>query len=148
MNYEDMKDKETPIRRKRGRPKKVVEDEKNEEDVELKEGYKAMEEEHKQFAKLSAKAAAEVVPDWQRDIDEAIIEEKVEVKIPEVKKVVDNREKICRYYGTWIGLPGYLQLPGVGRIFPGREIELSEKLAQALKKSPKNWRIRTSYEYK
>lgn len=31
----------------------------------LEEGYKAMAEEHKQFAKLSAKAAAEVVPDWK-----------------------------------------------------------------------------------
>jgi len=31
----------------------------------LEEGYKVMAEEHKQFAKLSAKAAAEVVPDWK-----------------------------------------------------------------------------------
>ncbi|MQY61420.1 hypothetical protein GH153_06255 [bacterium] len=31
----------------------------------LEEGYKAMAEEHKRFAKLSAKAAAEVVPDWK-----------------------------------------------------------------------------------
>ena len=31
----------------------------------LEEGYKAMAEEHKQFAKLSAEAAAEVVPNWK-----------------------------------------------------------------------------------
>ena len=31
----------------------------------LEEGYKAMAEEHKQFAKLGAKAAAEVVPTWK-----------------------------------------------------------------------------------
>ncbi len=34
-------------------------------EIELAEGYKAMAEEHKQFAKLSAKAAAGVVPDWK-----------------------------------------------------------------------------------
>ncbi len=32
---------------------------------ELEEGYKAMAEEHKQFAKRSAKAAAEIVPPWK-----------------------------------------------------------------------------------
>lgn len=32
----------------------------------LEEGYKVMAEEHKQFAKLSAKAAAEVVPTWKK----------------------------------------------------------------------------------
>ena len=31
----------------------------------MEEGYKAMAEEHKQFAKLSAKAASEVVPAWE-----------------------------------------------------------------------------------
>ncbi len=31
----------------------------------LEEGYKVMAEEHKQFAKLSAKTAAEAVPDWK-----------------------------------------------------------------------------------
>lgn len=31
----------------------------------MEEGYRAMAEEHKQFAKLSAKAAAEVVPAWK-----------------------------------------------------------------------------------
>jgi len=31
----------------------------------MEEGYKAMAEEHKQFAKLSAKAAAEAVPAWK-----------------------------------------------------------------------------------
>lgn len=31
----------------------------------LEEGYKVMAEEHKQFAKLSAKAGAEVVPPWK-----------------------------------------------------------------------------------
>ena len=31
----------------------------------MEEGYKAMAEEHKQFAKLSAKAASEVVPAWK-----------------------------------------------------------------------------------
>jgi len=30
----------------------------------MEEGYKAMAEEHKQFAKLSAKAASEVIPAW------------------------------------------------------------------------------------
>ena len=94
-------------------------------------------------------AYQEIREDFKYIDHEAIEEEKEEEeKVIEKKEVVDNREKICRYYGTWIGLPGYLQLPGVGRIFPGREVELSEKLAQALKKSPKNWRIRISYEYK
>lgn len=31
----------------------------------LEEGYKAMAEEHKQFAEFSAKAAAEVIPAWK-----------------------------------------------------------------------------------
>ena len=31
----------------------------------MEEGYKAMAEEHKQFAKLSAKAASEVIPNWE-----------------------------------------------------------------------------------
>ena len=31
----------------------------------MEEGYRAMAEEHKQFAKLSAKAASEVVPAWK-----------------------------------------------------------------------------------
>jgi|GEM_PF-784564 len=30
----------------------------------MEEGYKAMAKEHKNFAKLSAKAASEVIPDW------------------------------------------------------------------------------------
>jgi len=34
-------------------------------EVELAEGYRAMAEEHKQFAKLGAQVAAEVVPDWK-----------------------------------------------------------------------------------
>lgn len=31
----------------------------------MEEGYRAMAKEHKQFAKLSAKAASEVVPPWE-----------------------------------------------------------------------------------
>ena len=31
----------------------------------MEEGYRAMAEEHKQFAKLSAKAVSEVVPAWK-----------------------------------------------------------------------------------
>jgi len=34
-------------------------------EIKLAEGYTAMAEEHKQFAKLSAKVAAEVVPAWK-----------------------------------------------------------------------------------
>jgi len=131
MYYEDMKDKETPIRRKRGRPKKTkVEEELANEAVENDEVYKEIREDFEHIDQ-----------EWM----EEKVEEKVEKKV--IEKVADNREKIHKYHGTWIGPPGYLQLPGVGRIFPGREIELSKKLAQALGKSP-NWRIRTSYEYK
>ncbi len=31
----------------------------------MEEGYKALAKEHRQFAKLSAQAASEVVPDWK-----------------------------------------------------------------------------------
>lgn len=136
MYYEDnIEKKETPTRRKRGRPKKaeVAEEEKVEE--ELIHGYGA-----------NAELDLGICDDFKY-IDQELIEKVEEEKVIEIKKVVDNREKTYKYHGTWIGPPGYLQLPGVGRIFPGREVELSEKLAQALGKSP-NWRIRTSYEYK
>lgn len=140
-------------KKKRGRPKKVKTVEIEPKKEELEEGYKAMAEEHKQFAKFSAEAAEEALK--VRVTEEVknynftdYAKPKIkEITKPKVKKVIDNREKIYKYHGTWVGPDGYLQLPGVGRIFSGREIELSEKLAQALKKSP-NWRIRTSFEYK
>ncbi|MHA1386759.1 MAG: hypothetical protein ACTSR3_23635 [Candidatus Helarchaeota archaeon] len=57
-----------------------------------------------------------------------------------------RRKRIYKYFGTWIGPKGYMRLPGVGRIIPGKEVELSKRQAQAFESSP-NWKIRKSYEY-
>jgi hypothetical protein len=58
-----------------------------------------------------------------------------------------KRKRITRFWATWIGPKGYIRLSGVGRIFPGKEFEISEKQARAFEKDKENWKIRKSYEY-
>lgn len=155
MYDENISKKKTSTKKKRGRPRKTEATEEIVEiDTELADGYEANaeldQEVHEDFKYVDEEVVEEEEEHWEsisfRKL-KSTFEEKEEVKISEVKEIVDDREKVYSYYGTYIGPPGYLQLPGVGRIFPGREIELSKKIAQALGKSPK-WRIRTSYEYK
>jgi len=57
-----------------------------------------------------------------------------------------RRRRIKRYFVTYIGRQKNIRLSGVGRVHIGKEFEVSEKIANALRSS-KNWKIREGYGY-
>ncbi len=63
------------------------------------------------------------------------------------KRNKPQKERITKYFGTYIGPPGFIRYSGVGEVTRGKEIEISKKLAQAFE-SDDNWKVRKKVEYK
>jgi len=81
-------------------------------------------------------------------VTEVEIETLVEV-VPEPELVVEEKPKRKRkhvHVATYTGTAKDITLSGVGRIHPGKEFEVSERIANALKLD-RNFEVKTTYKY-
>jgi len=78
-------------------------------------------------------------------------EEETLVEVAEEEPVVEEQPKPKRkrlhvHVATYTGTAKRITLSGVGRIHPGKEFEVSERIANALKLD-ENFEVKTTYKY-
>lgn len=81
--------------------------------------------------------------------DEELVEEPEEEVVPEPKPEVkkkSKRERVYTYFAKYIGKHKDIRLSGIGRIYIGKEFEVSENVANALRLD-ENFEVRKSYTY-
>lgn len=75
---------------------------------------------------------------------EVKVEVKPEVKV-EVKPVKIKAKKIGVFMAVYTGTARNIRISGVGRIHPGKEFEVSEKIAKSLRLDD-SFKVRLSYK--
>lgn len=66
--------------------------------------------------------------------------------MPRNRRKRNPKERVYVYYATYKGPPGIIKLSGVGKITPGKEFPISEKIYNGLRLSD-NFDVRRQIKY-